>query len=70
MSRTNRADHPRERILVLREAPPPDDIAPLRILPRADGKLIVYDPRRPAGNRTFWEGDSMDAALAAARSLR
>lgn len=69
MSRTNKADHPRERLAPLHFPTQPEGIAPLEIRVRTDSRAIVYDPRRALGERTIWEGD-FERAEAAARELR
>jgi hypothetical protein len=45
----------------------PDGLAPFVILQRTDGKIIVYDARRPPGHRARWIGDDVVAAVAACR---
>jgi hypothetical protein len=50
----------------------PEGIEPLLVLQRTDGRFIVYDVRRPGGDRTAWlssEGASLQAAHEAAREL-
>lgn len=72
MARTNKADHPRER-LVLQVVPlpaQPAGIEPLVVMMRTDGVHIVYDPARPLARRTVFEGSykaACDAAMEAAR---
>jgi hypothetical protein len=63
------ADHPRERVFVVREPPQPDGIEPLRVLQRTDGKFIVYDERLPPGRRARTERDSLDQVVADARAI-
>jgi len=71
MSRTNKADHPRER-LVMQTVPlpaQPAGIEPLVVMMRTDGVHIVYDPRLPPGNRTTFRG-TYQAACDAAKEMR
>ena len=64
--KTNRADHPRERLTVTPMPSRQPEGTPFKVYVRTDGKAIVYDERRPPGARAVWEGDSVDAAMAAA----
>lgn len=43
------------------------EVGPWRILPRADGKWILYDERRPIGCRTVATEDSLELATALAQ---
>lgn len=43
------------------------EIGPWRVLPRADGKWILYDERRPLGQRTAAVGDSLEDVSMQAR---
>lgn len=69
MAKTIKADHPRERIFTIAPPKQPDGLAPFVILQRTDGKIIVYDDRRPPGHRTRWTGDLVDDAVEACRGL-
>jgi hypothetical protein len=69
---TNKADHPRERLQCLRVPTQPEGVEPLLVLQRSDGRFIVYDVKRPGGDRTAWlgrENGSLDDAHGAAREL-
>lgn len=54
MSYTNKADHPRERLVltVIREPIQPEGLAPIKVLELMAGGHIVYDPALPLGART------------------
>lgn len=43
------------------------EIGPWRILPRADGKWILYDERRPLGARTVAAEESLELATVLAK---
>jgi len=68
VSRTNKADHPRERLVMQTVAlpPQPPGIEPLVVMMRTDGRHIVYDPRRSIGDRTVATRDNLTAATNAA----
>jgi hypothetical protein len=68
VSRTNKADHPRERLVMQTVAlpPQPPGIEPLIVMMRTDGKFIVYDPRRPIADRTVAVRESLTAVTNAA----
>jgi hypothetical protein len=72
LPRTNKADHPRERVVLtcIPEPIQPEDIAPMKALRRTDGVCIVYDPALPPGARTASTHESIDAAIAAARERK
>jgi hypothetical protein len=44
-------------------------IGRFRVLPRTDGRWIVYDPERPFARRTVEVGTTRDAAILLARRL-
>jgi hypothetical protein len=72
VSRTNKADHPRERLVMQTVAlpPQPQGIEPLVVMMRTDGKYIVYDPRRRIGDRTVaLRGTLNDVTNAALETL-
>ena len=72
MAHTNKADHPRERMTVVREPAQPEGIEPLQVLLRTDGRFIVRDPRRPLGDGTVWlgeKGEPLAVAQEVARAI-
>jgi len=44
-------------------------VGPFRILPRTSGGLIVYDPRRPVGDRTVGVAPTLNEATELARQM-
>ncbi len=68
MSRTNKADHPRERLVMQTVAlpPQPPGIEPLVVMMRTDGQFIVRDPRLPIGRQTVAVRETHTAACNAA----
>lgn len=69
--RTNKADHPRERLMLQMVPLPtqPAGIEPLVVMMRTDGVHIVYDPARELGKRTVFQG-AYGAACEAAKETR
>ncbi len=55
---------------VIREPIQPEEIAPLKVLQRLDGKHIVFDPSLPPGKCTASTHPSYEAAVIAARARK
>lgn len=53
--------------VVLRD--PMLEVGPYKILPRTDGKWIVFDKGKPLGQATVAVADTKDAAVAAAEKI-